>query len=449
MTAMLSVEERIYTLSYLWKEAEYNYAFWALHPEIDWDKEYRTYLPQVIEAKDDFEFFCLLKRFYATLQDGHTAVTFPDGTFEAFSFPVSFDYIANTVVLTGVPEGCEEHLHTRLLSVDGMPFETFLTEKVYPYFWHQKIDSLLTGGDKIWVSLLIAFREEETVTLETTSGKLSVSLHDGRAECRGEMEHQPTELLQEYRSFDSCRVCLTEDDIAYISIPDFYHDELVYDILSIKDRLLSCRGFLLDVRGNGGGKGAPPFHLAQLFFGGTYPVKTHFRTPSHNAQLHALEPYIDKARIDTDERQRKMYQVATHTYYEKDEETAQEDFNWFDTLFHQPVVLLTDCGTACAAEGFVDYFHMAKRGITVGSATCGSASEAMIRDLPGGARMWIGTTWQDLCSGASLVNIGIPPDVEKIPALDDWRAGRDTVLDEGLRVLRSRSDIALKDRENS
>lgn len=435
---MLSVEERVYTLSYLWKEAEYNYAFWALHPEIDWDKEYRTYLPQVINAADDFAFLCLLKRFYATLQDGHTAVTFPPAVWETFSFPVSFDYVGSEIVLTGVPEGCEEHLFARLLAVNGMPFETFLTENVYPYFGHQKLDNLLRGGVNFRAAILMTFYKEETVTLTTAAGTLSVSLHDERGETQKQVALHPSEPLRDYRSFASCRICLTDDDIACITISDFYHDELVQDILSIKDRLAACRAILLDVRGNGGGKGAPPFHVAQLFFGGTYPINTHLRTPSHNARLHALEPYIDHALIDTDEQQKQMYQVATHTYYAQEGDAGMVDFNWFDTLFQQPVVLLTDCGTACAAEGFVDYFRMAKRGRTVGSPTCGSGSEAMIRDLPLGAKMWLGTTWQDLCSGEPYINIGILPDVEKRLSLDDWKAGRDTVLDEGLRVLRDR-----------
>ncbi len=48
---MLTTEERIYTLSYLWKEAEYNFAFWETRQEINWDGEYKRFLPLVINAK--------------------------------------------------------------------------------------------------------------------------------------------------------------------------------------------------------------------------------------------------------------------------------------------------------------------------------------------------------------------------------------------------------------
>ena len=53
---MLTVDERVYTLSYLWKEAEYNFAFWAELPELDWDAEYKKYLPLVINARSDLEY---------------------------------------------------------------------------------------------------------------------------------------------------------------------------------------------------------------------------------------------------------------------------------------------------------------------------------------------------------------------------------------------------------
>ena len=99
---MISVEQRVYTLSYLWKEAEYNFAFWAMRSDVDRDKTYREFLPKVINAKDDFEYFCLLMRFFATLKDGHTCVTFPEGMFDGFKVPVNIGYYDGGFYLTAV-----------------------------------------------------------------------------------------------------------------------------------------------------------------------------------------------------------------------------------------------------------------------------------------------------------------------------------------------------------
>ncbi len=84
---MLTTEERIYTLSYLWKEAEYNFAFWEKRRDIDWDREYKKFLPLVINAKSDLEYYLLLMRFYALLRDGHTSVMPPYSLFEGRNVP--------------------------------------------------------------------------------------------------------------------------------------------------------------------------------------------------------------------------------------------------------------------------------------------------------------------------------------------------------------------------
>lgn len=85
---MLTAEERIYTLSYLWKEAEYNFAFWEKRREINWDSEYKKFLPLVINAKSDMEYYLLLMRFYALLRDGHTSVIPPFSLLEGGMFPL-------------------------------------------------------------------------------------------------------------------------------------------------------------------------------------------------------------------------------------------------------------------------------------------------------------------------------------------------------------------------
>ena len=50
----LSIPERLYGLSLIWKEAAYNFAFFDRIPELDWDAAYREYIPQAIAAEDLF-----------------------------------------------------------------------------------------------------------------------------------------------------------------------------------------------------------------------------------------------------------------------------------------------------------------------------------------------------------------------------------------------------------
>ncbi len=46
-------EQKIYELSLIWKEAEYNFAFWErLGGTLDWDRAYREALPAVLKTKN-------------------------------------------------------------------------------------------------------------------------------------------------------------------------------------------------------------------------------------------------------------------------------------------------------------------------------------------------------------------------------------------------------------
>ena len=76
----LTLEEKIYGLSLLWKEAEYVFAFWDNLKELDWNKAYAETLHNVIKTNDTREYYLELMKFISLLRDGHTRIsTFPDG----------------------------------------------------------------------------------------------------------------------------------------------------------------------------------------------------------------------------------------------------------------------------------------------------------------------------------------------------------------------------------
>ncbi|MBR6873092.1 MAG: hypothetical protein IKN17_09720 [Ruminococcus sp.] len=79
-------ELKIYELSKLWKEAEYDFAFWdKLH--IDWDAEYKAALPRVLAAKDVYDYYKELRRFAALLCDRHTDVS------NGYTFSAGEDFV--------------------------------------------------------------------------------------------------------------------------------------------------------------------------------------------------------------------------------------------------------------------------------------------------------------------------------------------------------------------
>lgn len=83
----LSVTQRLYGLSLIWQEANYNFAFFDRVPDLDWDARYREYIPRVISAEDLFDYYELLSRFTALLQDGHTVVIPPKSLYHSLDRP--------------------------------------------------------------------------------------------------------------------------------------------------------------------------------------------------------------------------------------------------------------------------------------------------------------------------------------------------------------------------
>lgn len=441
---MIALEERIYILSYLWKEAEYNYAFWAIHPEIDWNQEYKKLIPQVMKAESDLEFYKLLMKFYAILQDGHTMVEIPHELLKDKTIPFTVQRIDRKFILSKVPSDKKELLYAELTKVQGMHLDEYIEKYVYPYYWHQLPDSMFDAFDCIETSLMLHYKENEEIRLETTKGDFSFRQCDGAETLEAECELTFPEKMTKAVDTDSYRIFVTKDNIAYIDIPDFTHQDLAVRFHENKERLKKCTGFVIDVRGNSGGMGEPSFRLAQNFISGKYPVKSRSITPSHNAKYHALEPYIDLEHPDLDnDWEKKIYDIATHRYYESLEghgETKDHyiDFGTEDShILKQPLVVLTNHKTACAAEEFASYFKIMNRGKIVGTPTYGSESETMIRNLPLGGRMFLGTTWSTLIDGNEVVNTGIQPDIFCEKNLDDFVSGYDRILAKGLEVVRT------------
>lgn len=438
---MLTAEERVYTLSYLWKEAEYNYAFWSMHPEIDWNAEYRRLIPFAINAKSDLEYYLLLMKFYALLRDGHTAVIPPHDLVKNRKVPFHTARAEGKFILSEVIKDKGDLLMSEITQIQGLPINEYLEKYVYPFYWHELPESLFAVNDCIESSIMFNFDIDEVINIVTNKGVFSFKMSENYDTVFINEGIKLPEAFEEHFRSESLVISVTKDNIAFIEIFDFYHPEITAEFKENLDFLKKCRGYIIDVRGNMGGMGDPPLEIAEHFISGKYPVKSESKTPSHNAKYHALESYIDMSNPDlSDSWQQKIYQVATHTYYEPLTENGEIagciDFDRQKTVLKSPAIVLANHTTACAAENFVSYFKISGRAEIVGTKTYGSGSEAMIRDLPLGGQMRLATTQSRLIDGSEYVNTGILPDLTVEKTADDISKGTDKILITSLELLR-------------
>ena len=70
-------EERIYSLSKIWKELEYNFAFPEKLKTANLDSLYLAYLPLVENAPDNYAYYRILCSFMAHFDEAHTRIIPP------------------------------------------------------------------------------------------------------------------------------------------------------------------------------------------------------------------------------------------------------------------------------------------------------------------------------------------------------------------------------------
>ena len=105
-----------------------------------------------------------------------------------------------------------------------------------------------------------------------------------------------------------------------------------------------------------------------------------------------------------------------------------------------PLVLLTDFGTAHAAELFVAGLSGTDRADTVGQRTAGRASLQKLVKLPDGTGLWLSWARYLQASGDPIHRSGVPPTVAvDVPAVElgEPVPADDVILERGLEHLRS------------
>jgi carboxyl-terminal processing protease len=103
--------------------------------------------------------------------------------------------------------------------------------------------------------------------------------------------------------------------------------------------------------------------------------------------------------------------------------------------FAGPVAILQDGGTFSAAEDFVAPFRDNGRARIFGETSAGSSGQPFFQDLGDGLSFRVGAKRQWLADGTEFEGVGIRPDVEVIPTVEDIRLGRDPVLARALAEL--------------
>ena len=446
----ITEEQKIYELSTIWKEAAYNFAFWD-KVDIDWDEEYKKALPRVLAAKDLYDYYRELMRFVSLLGDGHTGVSFPNEFYqdpECFSMlPVYLWKCGDKIMVLNVSDSVKDSipLFSTLTRIDGIDAAEYVRENCYPYIWHanedacaiQAMNELMYG--RSGSSAVFTFekdgrqfdlRLERSDPSKMTWGKVDFSA-------------KSNDPRREIGSSDIHNISITDDGIAVIQIRSFADGSLPDKIFSCLDELKDAKGYILDVRGNGGGNSSYSDAVAGLFIEGEFRscfAERQVYEPAYKAWSVFREDFKGLSlseildRYSSDEESIKTYKMGRNIFYVS--EAGDSVSGCVHGKLEGSVAVLMNENTVSAAEDFIDVMKQYTDAVFIGNNTAGTSGQPLFRQLESGGSFRICTCRCIAQNGEDIYNKGFAPDIKVIRTAEDLINGYDRALEKGLEVLR-------------
>ncbi len=444
---MLTVIEKVFGVSQIWSEAKYNFAFWNMREDIDWDRAYQETLKRVMEPIEIIDYYLELMRFISLLNDGHSYINFPKEVSKDFlALPIKIKWINEKHVITNVAQGYDIPLFSEIYEINGINFDQYMTEKILPYCWNIKPTStyemlytfnyLDGNADKNAYALIPIIERNKKVQLVTSSGSFTLEFVPKQIEWSLPVGLYSNEQMREVFRSEGLLIQMTEDNIAVLTLPTFMDDSMPQKFYGFLEQLKDCKGFIVDVRNNGGGHSDNADAFSQAFIQGEFQTGK-VKHAIHIGAYKAWGVGNDPSKYDmNDPLEKKIYDICTHNMFEEEISTAF--FPNCPLTLDQPVVVLENAATGSSSENMLINFDNIGRATIVGVPSYGSTGNPLFIKMPRGGAAGICTRRYTYPNDKEFINIGIQPHIFADLSRDDMINGRDSVLDKGLEVLRKK-----------
>lgn len=443
---MLTIKDQIYGVSMIWSEAKYNFPFWNTRKNINWDAAYQEILEKVMKPMSLLDYYLELMRFISLLNDGHTFINFPEEISKDFSaLPIKIKNYNGKHIITNVAEGCPVPVFSEVLQINGSDFDIYMKEKILPYCWNIKPSSayemlytfrwLDGNADKNVYAFIPIIEKGNKIELLTSNGLYSITPVDRNINWSLPYSLKCTENLAEIFKSEGLIINTTFDNIAVITLSTFMDDQMPANFYSQLSKLKDFRGFVIDIRNNGGGHSNNADAFSQAFIEGEFQsgkVKHAVHIGAYKAWGTGTD--FNKWNLNNSFA-RKVYDVCNNNLFEEEISTAY--YPDCPMTLNQPVVILENAATGSSSENLLINFDNINRATIVGVPSYGTTGNPLFIELPGNGLARICTRRYTYPNGKEFINIGIEPHIHADLTLDDLLNGRDGVLDKGLDALRS------------
>jgi C-terminal processing protease CtpA/Prc len=427
----LSVTEKIYGLSLLWREAFYNFAFFDRLPDLDWNQAYRDALPQAMAAADTFSYYRVLARFLALLQDGHTGIFYPaDLLSRHLDFPaVALRELDHRAVVIAVDHSFSNSLPlgSLITAIDRTPVEEVLRSSVLPYVFASSEETLwdmAVRGVRMFGYGLLAGTPGSQVDLTYATPQGDT----GHITVRRDLSSRPVEWLGRPNidpPAEMLEFTWLQDGIAYVALNRFNDEQIVHQFETIKPELLRANVVILDMRRNQGGS-----------TGIGAAILDHFSQQE-------LVGSLSRTRQSVAARRAWSQFGGEHTPHQGEESWLELEPQRRPVIrgpkILAPTVVLIGRETVSAAEDFLVLADPLPHFTTIGEPTCGTTGQPLAFDLPGGGIGFIVTKHDTYPDGREFVGPGIQPKVRIETTIEDIRQGIDPDLEAALNWIHAQT----------
>jgi C-terminal processing protease CtpA/Prc len=399
--ASLSDADKLAGLAELWAQAKFGFAnFWHV-PQLNWDQSYRDFIPQVLATRSTDEYIRVLERFYALLQDGHSAVytsEWAEGVIHRL--PLLTRLVDGHLLVMGSRDlGVDLkglHLGDEIVTINSEPATSWAQRNVVPFV----SASSAQGRNAVAYDYDIFNAPIGTIFqlgIQTPSGQRSTLL------CT------VTKTTEPYRP--EFELKFLPGNIAYVALNSFGNDTAANEWNRHWPEIGKASALILDLRENGGGDSSVGYRI--------------------------LATLLD--RPTPGELERSTRWIATYRSWGRAEMPLRLPIVSVDPdparHFSGPTVLLISPRTASAAEDTAVVFTQAHRGKIIGEPSAGTTGQPLIFKLPAGAMARVCTKHDSFADGREFIGVGIQPDIPVHITRDDILSGRDPVLETAIHSL--------------
>lgn len=426
-----TVNQRIYWLSKIWKDVSNNYCDPNRLLEINWDSCFISSVPAVMNPMTDREYYKLLEKLLATIQDGHTQLDYRQylrSDKDIDYLPIDIDYNVDEFYINGVSNKIKDAvpLGSLVLKINNIPIEQYLEKYVFPY----TAGSTLQNRKRQAISFIACGNKNDSILLciKTPAGDIGnvyikYNVIEERVVKKDMSALFNSNVVNNYRRTDAyLKKDSFDNSCFYFRFDHLTRFSMTNLLNSVAEQVNKANYLVLDLRYCSGGNELMGDTLLMSFLDvdriETYPSVTRTNNAFYASRGFGYKQYTD--------------------YYENMKVDTLNSEILYKTnlpLFKQPLFILVGDRTLSAAEDLLITLklHFPQRAILVGTPSGGSTGAPLVYKLPFHNSYYRICTRKPLLS-SGMFEAGIQPDYFYKPSIQSALEGKDAIFNYVSRI---------------